>query len=118
VDDYIAGFAPAARRALQRVRAAIRKGAPDAAETISYRIPAYRLDGMLVYFAGFKSHIGMYPVTRGVRTALGRELTAHLAPRSKASLRFPLDRPMPSAFITRVVRVRAGENRARAAAKR
>ena len=68
IDDYIAGFPPKTRTALRKVRAALRKAAPKAEETISYRIPALRGNGMLVYFAGFKNHIGMFPPVRGDST--------------------------------------------------
>lgn len=118
VDEYIGAFPRDVQQLLRRVRAAVRRAAPRAQESISYRIPAFTLDGRLVYFAGFRSHIGMYPVTRAVREKLGTELSKYLGAKSKASLRFPLDRPVPYGFIQRFVKVRVQENRARAAAKR
>ena len=65
IDDYIAAFSPEVRAILERIRTTIRKAAPDAQEKISYRIPAFTLNGALVYFAAFKNHIGFYPPVRG-----------------------------------------------------
>jgi uncharacterized protein YdhG (YjbR/CyaY superfamily) len=115
IDDYIAGFPPKTRTALRKVRAALRKAAPKAEETISYRIPALRGNGMLVYFAGFKNHIGMFPPVRS-----DARLVAALAPYRgpKGNLRFPLTEPMPLALITRIGKLRAKQDREKADAKR
>lgn len=67
VQDYIAGFSPAVRSSLKKIRQTIRKAAPRAKENISYGIPAFTLNGPLIYFAWFKSHIGLYPMTATVR---------------------------------------------------
>ncbi len=68
VDDYIAGFPKNVQQILKRIRSTIRKAAPRAEESITYRVPTYKLNGArLIYFAGFKSHIGLYPVTPDVR---------------------------------------------------
>ena len=72
IDDYISAFPPAVQSALQQVRQAVRNAAPDAQEAISYRIPAFRLNGVLVYFAAFKKHVGFYPPVRGTRASNGR----------------------------------------------
>ena len=94
VDQYIAGFPPDMQPLLKKVRAAIRKAAPNAEEVISYRIPAYRQAGMLIFFAGFKKHIGLYPAPCDAP-----ELKKALAPyrSTKTTARFPLDRPIPYA---------------------
>jgi uncharacterized protein YdhG (YjbR/CyaY superfamily) len=94
VDTYIAEFPPETRAALRKIRAALHKAAPNAEETISYRIPALRGNGMLVYFAGFKNHIGMFPPVRG-DARLVAALARYRGP--KGNLRFPLDEPMPLA---------------------
>ena len=114
VDEYIAGFPPKTRAALRKVRAALRKSAPAAEETISYRIPALRGNGMLVYFAGFKSHIGMFPPVRGDARLLAA-LKRYQGP--KGNLRFPLDEPMPLALIARIAKLRVKQDREKSAAR-
>jgi len=115
IDDYIAGFPPKTRTALRKVRAALRKAAPKAEETISYRIPALRGNGMLVYFAGFKNHIGIFPPVRD-DARLVAALARYRGP--KGNLRFPLTEPMPLALITRIGKLRAKQDREKADAKR
>ena len=115
VDDYIATFPPAVRKILREVRATIRKAAPGAIETISYRIPAFKVDGRtIVFFAGFKNHIGMYPP---VRDAALKKAVARYAG-EKGNLRFPLDEKMPLALITRIVKSKVKEAKARPIRKR
>jgi uncharacterized protein YdhG (YjbR/CyaY superfamily) len=105
VDAYIAGFAEPVQALLQSVRQAVRRAAPAAQEGISYRIPAYRLNGrVLIYFAGFKQHIGLYPIVAGDGLS-ANEFAEHAS--GKASLRFALDRPLPLALIERVVKAKA-----------
>jgi uncharacterized protein YdhG (YjbR/CyaY superfamily) len=94
------------------VRQAIRKAVPKAEEGISYRIPTYRLDGRyLIYFAGFKAHIGVYPV-HADDPALGAAIAPYVS--GKATLKFPLDEPLPLALIARVVKVKAKAAKAKA----
>jgi len=114
VDSYIAGFPPAIRAVLRKVRQTVRKAAPDAEETISYRMPAYKLHGVLVYFAAFKAHIGLYPPLSG-----DAALQAEVAPYAgeKGNLRFPLDQPIPYDLIARIVAHKRAQNLAKAAAK-
>lgn len=107
IDAYIAGFPPASRDALERVRALVREAAPEATETISYGIPTFDLAGMhLVHFAGWKRHVGLYPTPGGMA-----EFETELAPyrRGRGSARFPLDEPLPAALIQRIVRFRVEE---------
>lgn len=115
VDAYIAGFSPELRARLEQVRATIRKAAPQATESISYRIPAYKLDGTLIYFAGFAQHIGMYPAPRS-SAEFHDELAAYEG--GKGTVQFPHTRPLPLNLIRRIVKFRAAENRARAAARK
>jgi uncharacterized protein YdhG (YjbR/CyaY superfamily) len=114
IDEYIASCSPEVRAILERIRSTIRSAAPDARETISYRIPAFTLHGALVYFAAFKNHIGFYPPVRG-----DARLEKAVAPYAgaKGNLKFPLDRPIPYMLIERIVKHRVKQNRARAAAK-
>ena len=108
VDEYIAGFPPEVRKILRQVRATIRKAAPDAEESISYKIAAYKLNGRLIYFAAFKSHIGMYPITQKVGEKFKKELSPYKS--GKGTARFPLDEPIPYALIGKIVKFRAKEN--------
>jgi len=114
VDAYIAGFPAEVQRRLAVVRAAVRRAAPRATESISYRIPAYKQDGMLLYFAAHTAHIGLYPITAGVRKAMAAELAPYVAANARSTVRFPHDRPIPRALIGRFVRLRVRENRERA----
>ena len=108
VSAYIAAQPVQARAALTRVRATIRKALPGATEGISYRIPIYRLGGrMVLYFAGFRHHYSIYPATSRVKTALGKELAGFL--HSKGTIRFALDKPVPTRLITRIAKLRAAE---------
>jgi uncharacterized protein YdhG (YjbR/CyaY superfamily) len=112
IDDYIAAQASAVQPILQRIRTIVREEAPAAAEAISYRIPAFKRDGVLIYFAAFKKHIGIYPPVQG-DTALLEALAPYRGP--KGNLSFPLADPMPYELIRRVARQRVKENAARAA---
>ncbi|HEU4385976.1 MAG TPA: DUF1801 domain-containing protein [Anaeromyxobacteraceae bacterium] len=108
VDDYIAAQPAPARPVLQRVRATIRKALPGATEGISYQIPVYKLDGVMVlYFAGFQRHYSIYPATARVVGALGDELSGLL--HNKATLRFSLAEAVPTRLITRIAKLRAAE---------
>jgi uncharacterized protein YdhG (YjbR/CyaY superfamily) len=111
VAAYIAAQPPAVRPILRKIRATVRDAAPAAEEVLSYGIPAYRWNGILVYFAAFRTHIGLYPPIRADR-ALERTLAPYTG--GKGNLRFPLDRPMPYALVARIVRLRARQNREKA----
>jgi uncharacterized protein YdhG (YjbR/CyaY superfamily) len=107
IDEYIAAFPPEVQSILKKIRQTIRRAAPKAEEKISYRIPAFTLDGDLIYFAAFKSHIGMYPPVDGDEK-LSKELARYRG--EKGNLKFPLDEPMPFALISRVVKFRVKEH--------
>ena len=107
IDAYISGASPAARPILRKIRALIRKAAPDAQEIISYRMPAFRRNGILLYFAAFKNHIGMFPPVKGDKD-LERELKPYRGP--KGNLQFPLDEPMPYKLIARIATLRAAQD--------
>jgi uncharacterized protein YdhG (YjbR/CyaY superfamily) len=115
IDDYIAGFPAHVRQILEKIRATIKKAAPAAEETISYRMPTFTLHGNLVHFAAFTSHIGFFPPTKG-DAALEERASRYAGP--KRNLRFPLDEPIPYALIGKIVKLRVKQNLARAEAKR
>ena len=112
VDQYIATFPPEVRAVLQRVRQVVREAAPDAREVISYRMPAFKLNGILVYFAAFKSHIGFYPPIRGDARI---EKAASPYAGEKGNLRFPLDGPIPFDLISRLTKLRMKQDLAKGA---
>lgn len=107
VASYLAAQPPRTRRALERVRGTLKKALPGATEGISYQIPVYKMDGVMVlFFAGFERHYSIYPTT----PALLRELGTELAPLIQSkTIRFSLDEPVPVRLITRIAKVRAAE---------
>jgi uncharacterized protein YdhG (YjbR/CyaY superfamily) len=115
IDEYISTFPQDVQEKLQRIRATIREAAPDAEETISYQMPAFRQNGILVYFAAFKNHIGFFPTASGVEK-FKEELSTFEG--SKGTVRFSLDKPIPYDLISRIVRYRVEENLRKAGAKR
>ena len=102
---------------LREIRRVVTEAVPGAEEKISYRMPAFALNGILVYFAAFKKHIGLFPPVRGDRKLVA-EAAAYAGP--KGNLQFPLNRPIPYALIRKIVKHRAKENskKTRASAKR
>lgn len=113
IDEYIAAFPADVQRVLCTVRATVRAAAPDAVERISYRMPAFFQDGVIVYFAAFKQHIGMFPPVAD--PAVQAKVARYAGP--KGNLQFPLGEPMPLELIAEVVRARLKDNLARAASK-
>ena len=113
IDEYVSGFAPEVQAILERIRSTVHEAAPASQETISYQIPAFTLNGVLVYFAAFKKHIGFYPPVRG-DAALEKAVSRYAG--EKGNLQFPLAEPIPYALISRIVKFRVKQNRARAAA--
>jgi uncharacterized protein YdhG (YjbR/CyaY superfamily) len=107
IDEYIAPFPKEIQRLLQQMRATIKKAAPKAEEIISYAMPAFSQYGALVYFAGYKNHIGFYPTSSGIRL-FQKEIAAYKS--SKGAVQFPLDKPLPLALITKIVKQRVQEN--------
>lgn len=114
IDGYIARFPADVQTILQKVRETIRTAAPEAKETISYQMPAFKQHGILVYFAAWKNHIGLYPPVSGEK-ALEKAVARHAGP--KGNLQFPLDEPIPYDLIERIVKLRAKQNSAKATAK-
>ena len=115
IAEYIAACPPEVRPVLRKLRSTIRRAAPPGTvELISYRMPAFALQGIVVYFAAFKSHIGMFPPLKG-DAKLQAQASKYAGP--KGNLKFPLDEPMPYALIARIVKSRARQNLAKARRK-
>ncbi|HEY5768936.1 MAG TPA: DUF1801 domain-containing protein [Terrimicrobium sp.] len=114
IDEYMAGFPNEIREILQKIRMTIRKAAPDAEEAIRYQIPTFVRKGNLVHFAAFRKHIGFYPPARGDEK-FRKQIAVYAG--AKGNLRFPLDKPIPYALISKIVKLRAKENSAIAEAK-
>jgi uncharacterized protein YdhG (YjbR/CyaY superfamily) len=114
IDEYIAGFPPEVQVILEKIRLTIRKAAPNASETIKYRMPTFTQKGNLVYFAAFKKHIGFYRVPTGIES-FEKELSAYET--GRGSVKFPFDKPIPYDLIRRIVKFRVKDNMARAETK-
>jgi len=108
IDEYIAGFPEETQRALMEIRATIKAIFPKAEERISYKMPAFKLNGeYFIHFSAWKNHIGMYPIPEG-NAAFQKEIEPYRS--AKSSLNFPLDKPMPLKLIGKVVKFRVAEN--------
>jgi len=107
MDQYIAIFPRDVREVLQELRRVIRESAPRAEETISYGIPAFKLNGNLVHFAAWKNHIGFYPGSSAIE-AFKDQLSTYK--QAKGSVQFPLDKPVPFDLVKRIVKFRVEEN--------
>ena len=110
VDEYMAGVPPKFRAVLQRLRKTIKAAAPDAEEVISYRMPAYRQNGMLIYFAAFKDHCSLFGVSHTIRRKFSPELKPFVA--GKGTYQFTPEHPIPADLVTRIVKTRVAENAA------
>lgn len=107
IDGYIAAFPPEVQGLLEQIRTTIRSAAPEAAETINYEIPTFKLHGNLVHFAGFKKHIGFYPAPSGIE-AFKTALSGYKG--AKGSIQFPLNQPLPLDLVSEIVKFRVKEN--------
>ena len=107
IDEYIAAFPKDVQVILEKFRQAVKEAAPDAEETISYKMPAFKQNGILVWFAAFKNHIGFFPKKSAIE-AFKAELSAFEL--SKGTIRFPLDEPIPFNLVKRIVKFRIKEN--------
>ena len=107
VDAYIAAYPEEVQALLEQMRKIIKKAAPKAEEVISYGMPGYKLNGMLVWFGAHAKHIGLYPRGSGIEQFAG-ELAGYKT--SKGAIQFPIDKPLPVALITKIVKYRVAEN--------
>lgn len=107
IDAYIESFPEDVQKKLEELRRTIKEVAPEAEETISYRMPTFKLQGNLVHFAAFENHIGFYPTSSGI-DAFEDELSEYKI--GKGSVRFPLDEPVPYDLVREIVEYREAEN--------
>jgi uncharacterized protein YdhG (YjbR/CyaY superfamily) len=115
VDSYIKTFPENVQILLKQIRSIIKENAPEAEESIAYKMPAYKTNGRpLVYFAGFKNHIGFYATPTG-HVQFEKELSKYK--QGKGSVQFPLDIPLPATLIARIVKFRVEENKIKKVAK-
>jgi uncharacterized protein YdhG (YjbR/CyaY superfamily) len=115
IDDYISQFPADVQAIPEKVRETIRHAAPEAKETISYMMPAFKQHGMLVYFAAWNKHIGLYPPISGAK-ALEKAIARYQRP--KGNLQFPLDQPIPYDLIERAAKLRVKQDLAEAAKRK
>ena len=111
IDEYISWFSPEVQAILEKIRLTIRQAAPGAQEIISYKIPAFRQNGILVYFAAFKKHIGFFPPVKGDAKLVK---AASIYAGKKGNLQFPLDRRIPYGLIEKIVKLRVKQNLSKA----
>ena len=114
IDEYIAGFPQDVQKRLEQVRRAIRAAAPDAQEAIKYTIPTFTLNGNLMSFAAYKSHLSLYPAPAGTQK-FQRVLAPYKA--AKSTVRFPLDKPLPLDLVHEIAKYRVKEHLASVKAK-
>lgn len=115
VDEYISGFSKEDQKLLEQIREAIKDASPKAEEVISYSMPGYKLNGLLVWFAGFKNHIGFYPRGSSAIVAFKKDLAGYKT--SKGAIQFPKDEPLPIVLIKKIVKYRVTENLGKAKKK-
>lgn len=115
IDEYIALFPAKTQEVLQQVREAIHNAVPNAKEVISYKMPAFKQNAVLVYFAAYEKHIGFYPTGSGIE-AFQHEFGNYKW--SKGAVQFPIDKPMPLDLISRITKFKAERDLEKAAKKR
>ncbi len=115
IDAYLSKVPAPMRAALESLRKTIREAAPEADEVISYSMPAFRQNGILVYFAAFADHCSFFPGSVVTQRKFAAELKSFAA--GKGTVRFTPEHPLPASLVTRIVKARVAENEARAAAK-
>ncbi len=116
VDEYISRYPPNYRKALEGIRKIIREAAPEAEERISYQMPAYKYNGWLVYFAGFKDHCSLFVASLSLMGKLKKDLEPYEA--KGATIHFTPERPLPASFVRKIVKLRMKENEERAKSRK
>jgi uncharacterized protein YdhG (YjbR/CyaY superfamily) len=107
IDEYISGFPDETREKLEQLCKIVKNAAPQAVGVISYGMPAFKLNGIVVWFAAHTKHIGLYPKASGIE-AFKAELSGFIY--SKGAIQFPHDKPLPFELITRIIEFRVTEN--------
>lgn len=107
IDDYINSFPKDTQELMEQIRLTIKNAAPEAIETINYKMPTFQFNGNLVHFAAYKQHIGFYPAPSGIE-AFKKDLSKYKW--AKGSVQFPLDKPIPLDLIAEIVKFRVIEN--------
>jgi uncharacterized protein YdhG (YjbR/CyaY superfamily) len=115
INEYIAGYPKEIQKLLEQARATIKKSAPQANEVISYGMPAFKLNGMIAWFAAHTKHIGFYPGASGIE-AFKKELSIYKG--AKGSVQFPFDKPIPLKLISEIVKFKVNENLLRTKARK
>lgn len=115
VDEYLSALPAKSRTMMKSLRGVIKKAAPEAEEMISYNMPAFKFNGMLVYYAAHKEHIGFYPFSSAIK-AFEKDLSGYET--SKGTIKFPLDQPIPVGLVNKIIKFRVKENSAKAIAKK
>jgi uncharacterized protein YdhG (YjbR/CyaY superfamily) len=115
VDEYFSTLSPDTKNILEQVRNTIKQAAPQATEVISYNMPAFKMHGILVYYAAHTEHIGFYPTSSPIEV-FKDELSAYKC--SKGAIQFPIDKPIPVDLIGRIVRFRLQQDQAKAKKKK
>ncbi|HSY76093.1 MAG TPA: DUF1801 domain-containing protein [Bacteroidia bacterium] len=110
-NEYKSAYTAEIQKKLEQMRACIKKAAPKAEEVISYGMPAFKLNGILVYFAARSKHIGLYPTASGIEN-FKKELVGYET--SRGTVQFPLDKPLPLGLVTQIVKFRVAENQLKA----
>ncbi|HUI93765.1 MAG TPA: DUF1801 domain-containing protein [Chitinivibrionales bacterium] len=107
IDDYITGFPGDIQDKLQKIRAVIRKAVPGAQEVMSYQMPAFKQNGILIYFAAFSDHVSIFPTSSGV-AKFKKELKEYET--TKGTIKIPLHKPIPYGLISRITKFRFRES--------
>ncbi|MBC7836530.1 DUF1801 domain-containing protein [Acetobacteraceae bacterium] len=107
IDSYIEDYPKDVQSILKKLRATIKKAAPNATEAISYGIPTFKLNGNLVHFGGFEKHIGLYPGSGAIKI-FKKDLLKYKG--GKGTIQFPIDEPLPFDLITKIVKLRVTQN--------
>jgi uncharacterized protein YdhG (YjbR/CyaY superfamily) len=115
VDEYLSSFPADTGSVLRKMRTTIKEVVPDAEELISYNMPAFKLHGVLVWYAAYKNHIGLYPTSSAIKT-FAQELSMYKT--SKGAIQFPIDEPIPTNLVKKIVKFRVKQDSEKAMVKK